>query len=168
MFYDAYVQSELLYVLERRREAVREQSEVHVRVEWALRVGLSRHSDISVHKWSTLQERPTRVSPPKLPSIPVGARTCTQIHFSYRNTHLHHHDLSVRDCLLGQWGEGKETGPAAANIPSLASSWRLRLSNIWAQTLYSPIRPQWCLSMFYWYISLQISPDKSASGLNQF
>lgn len=50
--------------------------------EWALHVGLSRHSgqDISVHKWSTLQGRPTHQSPLQLPPHPnphthIHART---------------------------------------------------------------------------------------------
>lgn len=39
-----------------------EEQEVHIRAyKWALYVGLSRHSN-SVHKWSTLQERPIQGS----------------------------------------------------------------------------------------------------------
>lgn len=102
------------------REGVGEQREAHMRAfEWALHVGLSRHSDISVHKWSTLQGRPTHVSPQQHSSIPILACTFLHIHFSYQNTHLHHHDLSVLDCLLGWWGEGREKRTVAASIPSL-------------------------------------------------
>lgn len=63
---------------------MRQQTEVHVRVGGALRVGLSRHSDISVRKWSTLQERPTRVSPSKTACRShhrtQHARTCMHMH----------------------------------------------------------------------------------------